>query len=209
MYALTSQIPAIREEEASREVSLGLREDPIQPLVIRANEGDCVQITVTNNASGGAYGMAIDGLPFDRPGDRVGKNFSGEVPSGQSGVLPLLRSERRRRSRASHYISPGAGHRAGIDHGLFGVLSVEPADSQWLSPVDAVTPVESGWEAIIWPPTEPSFRESVQILHEMATRKTTSTTRTTCRSRRSTRSPRRTAQAVVASTTGQSRSWTG
>ena len=39
MYALTSEIPAIRAEEQTREVSLGLRDDPIQPLVIRANEG--------------------------------------------------------------------------------------------------------------------------------------------------------------------------
>jgi hypothetical protein len=79
MYALTSQIPAIRDQEQSREVSLGLRDDPIQPLVIRANEGDCVEIMVTNSAAGGSFGMQIDGLPFDRPGDKVGRNFSGEV----------------------------------------------------------------------------------------------------------------------------------
>ena len=170
MYALTSQIPAIRAEEISREVSLGLREDPIQPLVIRANEGDCVQITVTNNASGGAYGMAIDGLPFDRPGDKVGRNFSGEVPAGQSGVFRYYVPDSDALEGA-HYISPGAGHRAGIDHGLFGVLSVEPENSQWLSPVDATTPVESGWEAIIWPADEPSFREDVQILHEIGNEK--------------------------------------
>ena len=109
---------------------------PIQPLVIRANEGDCVQITVTNNASGGAYGMAIDGLPFDRPGDKVGKNFSGEVPQGQSAVFRYY-VPNERTLEGSHYISPGAGHRAAIDHGLFGVLSVEPPGSQWLSPEDA------------------------------------------------------------------------
>ena len=71
----------------------------------------------------------------------------------------------------SHYISPGAGHRAAIDHGLFGVLSVEPPDSQWLSPVDAATPIESGWEAVIVPGEGPSFREDVQILHEIGNEK--------------------------------------
>jgi hypothetical protein len=170
MYALTSQIPAIRVEEASRQVSLGLRDDPIQPLVIRANEGDCVEISVKNSASGGTYGLAIDGLPFDRAGDKVGKNFSGEVAAGQSAVFryyvpndPAL--------EGSHYMSPGAGHRGAIDHGLFGVLSVEPHNSLWLSPKDALTPIESGWEAIVWPPSEPSFREDVQILHEVGNEK--------------------------------------
>ena len=125
MYALTSQIPAIRAEETSREVSLGLRDDPIQPLVIRANEGDCVQINLTNKASGGTYGMHIDGLPYDRAGDKVGKNFSGEVPSGQSAVFRYM-VPNDKALEGAHYISPGAGHRDGIDHGLFGVLSVEP-----------------------------------------------------------------------------------
>jgi manganese oxidase len=170
MYALTSQIPAIRAEEASREVSLGLRDDPIQPLVIRANEGDCVEITVRNSASGGTYGLAIDGLPFDRPGDKVGKNFSGEVPSGQVGVFRYF-VPNEIALEGAHYISPGAGHRAAIDHGLFGVLSVEPPGSRWLSPKDATTPIESGWEAIIWPQDALSFREDVQILHEIGNEK--------------------------------------
>ena len=170
MYALTSQIPAIRAEEVSREVSLGLRDDPIQPLVIRANEGDCVVINVTNGATGGSYGLHIDGLPYDRPGDKVGNNFSGEVNSGQSTVYRYF-VPNEKSLEGAHYISPGAGHRAAIDHGLFGVLSVEPIDSQWLSPVDAATPIESGWEAVIVPGDGPSFREDVQILHEIGNEK--------------------------------------
>ena len=52
MYALAAAVPAIRAAEASRKVTPGLRDDPIQPLAIRANEGDCVQINFTNNAAG-------------------------------------------------------------------------------------------------------------------------------------------------------------
>ena len=55
-----------RAQEASQQVSVGLRDDPIQPLVIRANEGDCVEITFTNDATGGDFGLHIDGLEFDR-----------------------------------------------------------------------------------------------------------------------------------------------
>jgi manganese oxidase len=170
MYALTSQIGAIRAEEISREVSLGMRDDPIQPLVIRANQGDCVEIMVRNGATGGSYGMQIDGLPFDRPGDKVGRNFSGEVAAGQSTVYRYFVPDDKSLEGA-HYISPGAGHRTAIDHGLFGVLSVEPPNSQWLSPTDAATPIESGWEAVIWPADAPSFRENVKILHEIGNEK--------------------------------------
>ena len=170
MYALTSEIPAIRAEEQTREVSLGLRDDPIQPLVIRANEGDCVLINVTNSASGGTYGMHIDGLPFDRPGDKVGRNFSGEIAAGSTGVYRYYVPDDKALEGA-HYISPGAGHRTAIDHGLFGVLSVEPPNSLWLSPKDAATPIQSGWEAVIWPADAPAFRENVKILHEIGNEK--------------------------------------
>ncbi|HEV8686537.1 MAG TPA: hypothetical protein VGQ84_04625, partial [Gaiellaceae bacterium] len=61
MYALAARIPDIRGQEASRKVSTGLGNDPVQPLVIRANEGDCVEIAFTNNASGGPFGIHIDG----------------------------------------------------------------------------------------------------------------------------------------------------
>ena len=171
MYALTSQIPAIRAEEISRQVSLGLRDDPIQPLVIRANEGDCVVINVTNKASGGSFGMQIDGLPFDRPGDKVGRNFSGEVAANQTATFRYM-IPNDKALEGAHYISPGAGHRDGIDHGLFGVLSVEPPASQWFDPKDAATPIMSGWEAVIVPGDgAPSFREDVQILHEIGNEK--------------------------------------
>ncbi len=165
MYALASEIPAIRAQEASREVSLGLRDDPIQPLVIRANEGDCVEITLTNNASGGRYGIHIDGLPYDRAGDKVGVNVSGELGSNASGTYRYYVPDDSALEGA-HYLSPGAGHRAAIDHGLFGVLAVEPKGSQWLSPA-TLQPIRSGWEAVIAPPDAPSFRENVKILHEI------------------------------------------
>ena len=170
MYALTSQIPAIRAQELSREVSLGLRDDPIQPLVIRANQGDCVEISLTNNATGGSYGLHIDGLPYDRAGDKVGRNLSGEVAPGQTEVFRYMVPDDPALEGA-HYMSPGAGHRDGIDHGLFGVLAVEPPGSQWLSPKDATTPIESGWEAIIWPADAPAFRENVKIQHEVGNEK--------------------------------------
>lgn len=60
MYVLNQNIDAVRAEEASGNVSIGLRNDPIQPLVIRAHEGDCVTVNLTNATT---YGLS----PFDQP----------------------------------------------------------------------------------------------------------------------------------------------
>src|SRR5262249_46309823 len=60
MYVLTEHIGDVRQEEKAalpNRVSIGLREDPIQPLVIRANEGDCVTIHFTNSTATGNYGI--------------------------------------------------------------------------------------------------------------------------------------------------------
>ncbi len=94
MYVLDSVIPAVRAQEAlgPNGLSIGLRDDPIQPLAIRANMGDCVVINFTNNASAAVgsatttniYGMHIDGLAFqtDSSGDAIGNNPSSAVANG-------------------------------------------------------------------------------------------------------------------------------
>ena len=170
MYALTSQIPAIRAEELSREVSLGLRDDPIQPLVIRANEGDCVQITVTNNASGGSFGMHIDGLAFDRPGDKVGRNFSGEVAqAGRPSTATRYPTIPHSKVPTTSAPAPATVRRSTMV--CSACCRSNPPDSQWLSPKDGLTPIESGWEAIIVPTNDMSFREDVQIMHEIGNEK--------------------------------------
>ena len=160
-------------------MSFGLRDDPIQPLVIRANQGDCVQITVSNNASGGAYGMAIDGLPYDRPRRQGRQELQrrGAVRSVRRVFRYFVPNEAA--LEGAHYISPGAGHRAAIDHGLFGVLSVEPPGSQWLSPVmrrHRSSPV--GKRSSGRPPSRRSVR-TCRSCTRSATRRRASTTRTT------------------------------
>src|SRR5215472_17563339 len=57
MYVLDQNIPAVRQEEASGQVSTGLGSDPIQPLVLRAHEGDCVTINFTNRTTFGLAAM--------------------------------------------------------------------------------------------------------------------------------------------------------
>ncbi|HVB45130.1 MAG TPA: multicopper oxidase domain-containing protein, partial [Streptosporangiaceae bacterium] len=61
MYVLNSNIAAVRAEDAAGTVSSGLQgNDPIQPLVIRAHQGDCVTVNFTNQTT---FGLE----PFDQP----------------------------------------------------------------------------------------------------------------------------------------------
>jgi len=67
MYVLNSNIAAVRAEESARTVSSGLDGDPIQPLVLRAHEGDCVTVNLTNATTFGV--QAMDQPPQPDPAD--------------------------------------------------------------------------------------------------------------------------------------------
>jgi len=68
MYTLTSDIPAVRAQEKSQQVSSGLQGgDAIQPLVIRAHQGDCVTVNLTNSTTFGL--SAMDQAPTADPND--------------------------------------------------------------------------------------------------------------------------------------------
>jgi manganese oxidase len=61
MYVLDSNIAAVRAEDTAGTVSSGLQgDDAIQPLVIRAHQGDCVTVNFTNRTT---FGLE----PFDQP----------------------------------------------------------------------------------------------------------------------------------------------
>ena len=135
--------------------------------MIRANEGDCVEIAYTNNASGGAYGLHADGLSYDvaSSGDQVGLNPSSAPARGGSTTYhyyvpddPTL--------EGAHLLRPGPGNRLAVAHGLFGSLVVEPKGSTWLG-ADG-QPLASGWEAMISPPSPAkAFREYALLWHEI------------------------------------------
>jgi hypothetical protein len=177
MYVLNRRIADVTAEENAplpNRVSIGLREDAIQPLVIRANEGDCVKINFTNSASGGPYGVHIDGLSYESgsSGDAVGQNFASDVPLGgtRSYVYYLPNDPA---AEGAHYMRPGPGARNAVQHGLFGVLVAEPPDSTYLNMSTGASlagPNDSGsgWEASIVPGNgKPAFREFVQVYHEV------------------------------------------
>ena len=182
MYALESMIPAIRAQEATGHVSIGLRDDPIQPLVVRANLGDCVEFTFRNAAQARVitlpvaplpvrdYGMHIDGIQstIADSGEAVGRNPSSQAAPGETLVYRYYIPEDPA-LEGTHYIRPGPGYRAEVSHGLFGALAVQPKGSVYLN-TDTGQPLPNGWgwEATIVPPQPAkAFRENVHLYHEV------------------------------------------
>ena len=176
MFVLDSMIQAVRDQEAAGRTSLsiGLADDPIQPLAIRANEGDCVVIHFTNrttrpapDAADNTYGIHIDGLVFgmDSSGDAIGNNPVSSVPAGGTATYTFW-IPNDSTLEGAHYIHPGPGNRQAVAHGLFGTLNVEPPGSIYLN-MTTGQPQPSGWEAIIVPGAGKAFRENVKVFHEI------------------------------------------
>ena len=191
MYALEANIPEIRAFEAAIEadrsaadglgvarVSHGLRKDPIQPMVIRANLGDCLRIHFTNDlADGQPASMHILGLPHtvNNAGSAVGFNPDTFAAQGQTVTYEIPVPLDIDAERAYYFHDHGAGRRR-QNMGLFGAIAIEPEGSTYLDvetgqPLDTVT--GSNWEAIIVDPNlanradGKSFREFVIFYHEI------------------------------------------
>jgi hypothetical protein len=171
---LQRQVDAVRAEERSKHVSIGQKaNDPIQPLVMRANLGDCVQVNFTNDSTAEAIGMHIDGLAFDidsSSGDAVGNNRPSTVRRGETTTYRYW-VPRDPQMEGAHYVRPGANNRKLVAHGLFGALTVEPAGSKYF---DMITgkPIETGWQATIVPGDgHRAFREYNLLHHEIGTEK--------------------------------------
>lgn len=210
MYALEANIPAIRTFEAALaatrarlaatanvnldepglvRVTPGLRKDPIQPLVIRANMGDCVRIHLTNDVTDGfPASIHLLGLSHTvtNAGGAVGVNPVTYATSGATITYEIPIPKDPGAERAYYFHDHGAGtsnlnnggrnrYRERQGMGLFGALVVEPEGSTYLdvetgAPLDTVT--GSSWEAIIIDPNlagrpdGKNFREFVVMYHE-------------------------------------------
>jgi manganese oxidase len=170
----TGNLQLVRAQELSRHVSPGLGDDPIQPLVIRANLGDCVTIRYTNATAADTAGISIDGLAhqIDSSGDTIGKNTSSAVSPGGSRIFTYNVPKNEPGLEGTRYIRPGPGNRDAVSHGLFGALVVEPEGSRYLSNYEEGVEIISGWEAIIDVPAgKEDFREHVQLFHEIGDEK--------------------------------------
>ncbi len=158
MYVLDHRIDEVRAQEQSKEVSTGLHLDPIQPLVLRANAGECLEIVFTNRLEREPAGLHLHGLALQGDGERL-------VPPGES-LTYRYAIPARTYAEGTYYLHDrGSADDDRIAHGLFGAVIVEPEGSRHLHPNTGEPLADNNWEAIIAPPAAPAFREFVLFFH--------------------------------------------
>ncbi|MFI7081504.1 hypothetical protein ACIBO1_29825 [Micromonospora sp. NPDC049903] len=181
-----------RDDPAAAKVSVGLGQDPIQPLVIRARLGECVVINLTNKLTmtprggplgnpallqpGGVPSVSIDmsGVAYDAAGGDGGQAV------GANPVAVMVAPGQTRQYR--YFLDPSMGEGAKVfqsggestqltAHGLFGALVAEPAGARWYDPVTGVDRTSdtgwNNWEAMVRPGAGPAFREFTLMYHEI------------------------------------------
>ncbi len=182
MYVLTENIEKVRAEEArnkaAREkegfdpgaVSTGLQGDYIQPLVLRANQGDCVKLTLRNqmeDEEGSLFIQASSMVVSATGKPATTTNPDAIIPPGKSQefewyIHPYMQEGVRQFHSYSH-------DRELTVLGLFGAFVIEPKGSKYLDPLGtgAAPETKSGWQVMIDNGTGPDFREFVIFYHEV------------------------------------------
>jgi len=183
MYALTENLEKVREEEAKNKAARekegydpgavipGVQAQWIQPLVIRANQGDCLKVKLQNKLEGGEdvslhiHGSSMVVSATGKPATTT--NSESIVEKDKSVDLEwYIHPNTQEGGRQFHSFS---NDRELTVMGLFGTFVVEPKGSEYLEPLGTgdPTPQRSGWQAIIKNGTGPDFREFVLIYHEV------------------------------------------
>jgi hypothetical protein len=170
MYVLDGDLAALRAQEhrpLSERVSTGLHHDLIQPLVLRANLGDCFTVRFTNRLARGTAAFHVDGLAYSSVGMTGGPAAEKPLAPGDSRayVFPMPTSRGAGNTDRAYYVHDD--DEAQVAHGLFGVVVAEPAGSRWLDVESGEALAGTSWEATIAPGKERSFREFVLIYHDI------------------------------------------
>ena len=197
MFAMADQVEAIRRQEAMADdegrnfgLSLGLGDDAIQPLTLRANVGDCVRVRLTNQTTH-PVSLHVHGFTslLTKSGQAALSTNPDAIALPGDAVEYLLYVDPSFYSENTYYFHPhGAKTRYLVSHGLFGALVVEPAGSDYfdqrtgrslcVESVDdntsTVTRCRNSWDAMISPGDGTAdFREFVMFYHEIGNAKFT------------------------------------
>ncbi|RBI61461.1 hypothetical protein DMJ13_12145 [halophilic archaeon] len=156
-----------------------------EPLVIRANVGDCVEITLKNEVTEeNIAAIPGDRFPENPPGEDVGAENVPIQASGKSNHIHFVsydllgsdslatgfnyRQDTQPDERMHYRWYPDEegtiffhDHITGIEdvmHGSFASLVIEPPNSKWLDPYSG-DPIRSGTQAIIQDPNGTDYRE--------------------------------------------------
>jgi manganese oxidase len=178
MYVLDENIDAVRAEEVRNEearaeetdpgsVTNGLSGDAIQPLAIRANQGECLVINLKNEVDDEnvSFHLHGSGLLVASTGEAAtSRSASANVAPGEAQSFEWNISDDQQEGVHSFH----SHNREQASVGLFGTLTVEPRGSRFLDPYTGKE-LKSGWLAMIEDPSGPDFREFTVIYHEIGT----------------------------------------
>ncbi|MGH7181914.1 MAG: multicopper oxidase domain-containing protein, partial [Nitrospiraceae bacterium] len=183
MYVLTQDLDKVRAEEAKNKVardmdgfdpgavSTGLQGDMIQPLVLRANQGDCVKMTLRNQmeSEDGSLFISASSMIVSATGKpALTTNPESIVAPGKAlefewYIHPQMQEGVRQFHSYSH-------DRELTVMGLFGAFIVEPKGSKYVDALGSGGPAPettSGWQVNIDNGSGPDFREFVLFYHEI------------------------------------------
>lgn len=138
--------------------------EEVQPLVIRANVGDTVQINFENKLNRRAS-IHVQGLPynvFTSDGANVGFNSDSTTDRF---IQYVWKADKEGVYLFSDMADTRSNEKGTNVHGLFGAIIVEAAGSAWFDPVTG-EPLNSGLFADIYNPAKPAFREYSVFFHD-------------------------------------------
>ncbi|WP_306060726.1 multicopper oxidase domain-containing protein [Natronococcus wangiae] len=135
-----------------------------EPLFIRANVGDCIELNVRNELPDGTsthvHFVGFDQLASDSA--TVGYNYDQATDPGETMTYRWFADDEGTIFFHDHISGIGE-----VMHGTFGALIVEPEGSEWLDPHTG-EPIQHGSQAIINPPDDEPFREFCLQYHDFA-----------------------------------------
>lgn len=150
-----------------------------EPLVIRANAGECVRVRFTNKLpqvlGGNAFQLVIRsyeaGLhphfvkfdPLVSDGADVGWNYDSSVLPGQTIQYQWFADVELHSAFFHDHLFAGAHQ----NHGLFACVNVEPKGAQYLDPHNG-RPLRAGTQAMVVHPLIPDFREFTLFVQDFA-----------------------------------------
>src|SRR5579871_688239 len=178
MYVLEDDLPRVRAEESQNRaaragqgdpaVTIGEQGDAIQPLTLRVDQGECVQLTLRNALDGGApasihlHGSALRIAATGEPA--LMTNPASVVNPGESVTYQWWVAPDE--AEGTHLFHSHGDTREQTSHGLFGAVIIEPAGSRFLDPRTGAEE-RSGWDATITDPRAGAFREFAMYYHEI------------------------------------------
>lgn len=135
----------------------------VQPLVLRAHVGDCVEITLENKLPEPVSLHVHNAKTPPGQGMTLGDQAPDVTPSGETRTYTVKIPDDPAHEGA-HFLHSHADARHQTKHGLFGAIMAEPKGTTWLAPDGSPNP--TGPSAMIVDPDGPDFREVSLFYHD-------------------------------------------